>query len=122
MKSVGALSNRRWRLQLMIAALAATPIILSGDCAFSQTTDSTESSRMWKSAAAAASIGPASAKRLPPAPGSLPTNLVADEGTPPLALPLAPPPRHESAYDDDDVIAPPRDTSAPIENDPTAMP
>jgi hypothetical protein len=123
MKSVGALSSRRWRHQLMIAALAATPIILCWfDSAHSQTADSTESSRMWKSAAAAASIGPASAKPAPAAPGSLPTNLVADDSAPPLAIPLAPPPRRDTAYDDEDVIAPPRDTSAPIENDPTALP
>ncbi|WP_304820816.1 PDZ domain-containing protein [Candidatus Binatus sp.] len=106
----------------MIAALAASPLILSWqDCAFSQTPDSTEASRTWKAAAAAAAAAPASAKPESKFAASLPTNLVPDDSAPSLALPLAPPPR-DTAYEDDDVIAPPRDTSAPIENDPTAMP
>jgi PDZ domain len=122
MRSVGVLSSRRWRHQLLVAAIAASPLILSWqDRAFGQTTDRTEATKTWEAAAAAGASTPSS----PPVynvktSNSLPTNLVPDDSGP-GALPLVPPPHDVPVYNAD-VTPPPRDTSAPTEDDPTSLP
>src|SRR5260221_11990654 len=111
MRSVGALSSRGWRHQFLIAALAASPLILSGyECVLAQTADKTEASRTWESAATAA----ASSRTAPgvrTAASSIPTNLVPDDSAATAPMPLPPPPRGSASYeqDHDSTPMPPRD-------------
>ena len=122
MKSAGALTSRRLSRVILLAVSAAIPLILGWyECAFTQTPGEPLATKTWEAAAAAAAPAPSATAAEVGSAAAVPSNLVPDAAPTSIALPLPPPPRDASLYESE-ASPPPRDTSAPLENDPTALP